>query len=48
MRIDMSKVLQKYDKYFKHKTGMGKTPMKPEVWLWHNIDRFDLCKLVKL
>ena len=47
MRIDMSKVIKKYDKYLKRKTMMGETPMKPEAWLWHNIDRFNLCDLVK-
>lgn len=47
MRIDMSKVIKKYDKYLKRKTGMGETPMQPEAWLWYNLDRFDVSKLVK-
>ncbi len=48
MRIDMSKVVKKYDKYLKSKTNRGEIPMKPEAWLWHNLDRFNVSELVKL
>ena len=47
MRIDMSKVVRKYDKYFKSKTEKGETPMSPEAWLWHSIDIFNVSELVK-
>lgn len=43
----MSKVVQKYDKYFKRKTGKGETPMKPEEWLWHNLDTFNVNTVLK-
>jgi hypothetical protein len=46
-RIDMSKVVQKYDIYLKRKTVQGEIPMAPEAWLWHNLDRFDVNKIVK-
>ena len=48
MRIDMSKVVQKYNKYLKYKTDKGEIPMKPEAWLWHNIDTFNVSDLIKL
>lgn len=48
MRIDMSKVVRKYDKYLKRKNAKGEIPMQPEAWLWHNLDRFNLSELVKL
>lgn len=46
-RIDMSKVVQKYGKYLKRKTDNGEIPMTPEAWLWHNLDRFNVDKIVK-
>lgn len=46
-RIDMIKVVQKYDKYLKIKAKKGETPMAPEAWLWHNLDRLDIDKLTK-
>ena len=46
-RIDMSKVVRKYDKYLKFKNKKGEVPMAPEAWLWHNLDRLDIDKLVK-
>lgn len=46
-KIDMSKVVKKYGKYLKYKTEKGETPMKPESWLWHNLDRFNVDKITK-
>lgn len=46
-RIDMSKVVQKYDKYLKRKTEKGETPMVPEAWLWHILDRFNVDEIMK-
>lgn len=46
-RIDMSKVVQKYDKYLKRKTAKGEIPMAPEAWLWHNLDTFNVDNLTK-
>lgn len=47
MRIDMSKIVQKYDKYLKRKAAKGETAMAPEAWLWHNLDRFNVLKIAK-
>jgi hypothetical protein len=46
-QIDMSKIVEKYGKYLKRKTEKGETPMKPESWLWHNLDRFNVDKITK-
>lgn len=46
-QIDMSKVVQKYDMYLKRKSAKGETPMTPEAWLWHNLDRFNVDQIVK-
>jgi len=47
MRIDMSKIVKKYDQYLKRKTEKGETPMAPEAWLWHNLDTFNVDNLIK-
>jgi hypothetical protein len=46
-RIDMNRVVRKYEKYLKFKTKKGEIPMAPGIWLWHNLDKFDIDKLTK-
>ena len=46
-KIDMSKIVKKYDKYLKRKDDKGEVPMSPEAWLWHNIDTFNLEDIAK-
>ncbi|HMB44904.1 MAG TPA: hypothetical protein VKL21_03680 [Candidatus Methanoperedens sp.] len=46
-RIDMSRIVRKYEKYLKFKTKKGEIPMAPGEWLWHNLDKLDLDKITK-
>ena len=46
IRIDMIKVVQKYDKYCKRKTAKGETPMAPEAWLWHTLDTLNVNEII--
>jgi hypothetical protein len=46
-RIDMSRIVRKYEKYVKFKTKKGEIPMEPGKWLWHNLDKLDVDKITK-
>jgi len=47
LRIDMSRIVRKYEKDLRFKTKKGEIPMAPGEWLWHNLDKLDVDKITK-